>query len=48
MYREIVVRVFGEEAVSKVDNLRKAGIDFTDLVYTAIMAYEVEECKSLT
>lgn len=42
MYREIVVRVFGEEAVNRVDDLRKAGIDFTDLVYAAIMSYEVD------
>lgn len=46
MYREIVVRVFGEEAVNKVDNLRKAGIDFTDLVYAAIMTYEINSQAS--
>lgn len=45
MYREIVVRVFGEEAVNKVDELRQIGIDFTDLVYSAIMAFEVGEEK---
>lgn len=45
MYREIVVRVFGEEVIEKVDELRQIGIDFTDLVCSAIMAYEVEEEK---
>lgn len=45
MYREIVVRVFGKDAVNKVDMLRQIGIDFTDLVYAAVMEYEVEEDK---
>lgn len=47
MYREIMVRVFGKDAVNKVDMLRQIGIDFTDLVYTAVMEYEVEEVSTL-
>ena len=43
MYREIVVRVYGQDAIEKVDDLRKAGIDFTDLVHSAVMAFDVEK-----
>lgn len=41
MYREIVVRAYGEEAI-KVDNLRRSGIDMTDLIMSAIMTADIE------
>lgn len=42
MYREIVVRAYGEEAIKKVDKLRKSGIDMTDLIMSAIMTADIE------
>lgn len=42
MYREIVVRAYGEEAIKKVDDLRKSGIDMTDLIMSAIMTADIE------
>lgn len=43
MYREIVVRAYGEEAIKKVDDLRKSGIDMTDLIMSAIMTADIEK-----
>lgn len=45
MYREIVVRAYGEEAIKKVDKLRKSGIDMTDLVMSAVMTADIEKLK---
>jgi hypothetical protein len=42
MYRELVVRAYGEEA-KKVDKLRKSGIDMTDLIMSAIMTADIKE-----
>ena len=43
MYRELVVRAYGEEAVKKVDKLRKSGVDVTDLIMSAIMLADIKE-----
>jgi hypothetical protein len=43
MYRELVVRAYGEEAVKKVDKLRKSGVDMTDLIMSAIMLADIKE-----
>ena len=43
MYRELVVRAYGEEAIKKVDKLRKSGIDMTDLIISAIMTVDIKE-----
>jgi hypothetical protein len=43
MYRELVVRAYGEEAIKKVDKLRKSGIDMTDLIMSAIMTADIKE-----
>jgi hypothetical protein len=43
MYRELVVRAYGEEAIKKVDKLRKSGIDMTDLIISAIMTADIKE-----
>jgi hypothetical protein len=42
MYRELVVRAYGEEAIKKVDKLRKSGIDMTDLIMSAIMLADIK------
>ena len=42
MYREIVVRAYGNEAIKKIDKIRKSGIDMTDLVIDAIMSVDIE------
>jgi hypothetical protein len=43
MYRELVVRAYGEEAIKKIDKLRKSGIDMTDLIMSAIMTADIKE-----
>ena len=42
MYRELVVRAYGNEAIKKIDKIRKSGIDMTDLVIDAIMSVDIE------
>lgn len=43
MYRELVVRAYGIEAIKKVDKLRKSGVDMTDLIMSAIMLADIKE-----
>ena len=43
MYRELVIKAFGEEEINKIDQLRKAGIDMTDLVLAAVMSADIDE-----
>ena len=43
MYRELVVRAYGEEAIKKVDKLRKSGVDMTDLIMSSIMLADIKE-----
>lgn len=43
MYREIVIKAFGEEEINKIDQLRRAGIDMTDLVLAAVMSADIDE-----
>lgn len=42
MYRELVVRAYSDEAIKKIDKIRKSGIDMTDLVIDAIMSVDIE------
>ena len=43
MYRELLVKAYGEEAIKKVDKLRKSGVDMTDLIISAIMTADIKE-----
>lgn len=43
MYRELVVKAFGEDEIKKIDQLRRAGIDMTDLVLAAVMSADIDE-----
>ncbi len=43
MYRELVARAYGKEAIKKVDKLRKSGVDMTDLIISAIMTADIKE-----
>jgi hypothetical protein len=43
MYRELVVRAYGDEAIKKVDKLRKSGVDMTDLIMSTIMIADIKE-----
>ena len=43
MYRELVVRAYGEEAVKKIDQLRQSGINMTELVLSAVMLADIEQ-----
>ena len=43
MYRELVIRAYGEEAIKKVDKLRKSGVDMTDLIMSAIMTADIKK-----
>ena len=43
MYRELVVRAYGEDAIKKIDKLRKSGIDMTDFILSAVMLVDIKE-----
>ena len=43
MYRELVTRAYGKEAIKKIDDLRSAGVNMTDLVLSAVMLADIEE-----
>ena len=43
MYRELVIKAFGVDEINKIDQLRRAGIDMTDLVLAAVMSANIEE-----
>ena len=42
MYRELVIKAFGVEEINKIDQLRRAGIDMTDLVLAAVMTADID------
>ena len=44
MYRELVVKAYGEEA-KKVDQLRQSGINITELVLSAVMLADIEKLR---
>jgi hypothetical protein len=44
MYRELVVKAYGEEAI-KIDQLRKSGINMTELVLSAVMLADIEKLR---
>lgn len=43
MYRELVVRAYGKDAIKRIDKLRSAGVDMTDLILSSIMIGDVKE-----
>jgi hypothetical protein len=45
MYRELVVRAYGEEAIKKIDQLRQSGINMTELVLSAVMLAYIEKLR---
>ena len=45
MYRELVVRAYGEETIKKIDLLRQSGINLTELVLSAVMLADVEKLR---
>jgi hypothetical protein len=45
MYRELVVRAYGEEAIKKIDQLRQSGINMTELVLSAVMLADIEKLR---
>jgi hypothetical protein len=45
MYRELVVRAYGEEAIKKIDLLRQSGINLTELVLSAVMLADIEKLR---
>ena len=42
MYRDVFIRVYDEEAISKVDTLREKGVNITELLVKAIKEYEIK------
>lgn len=42
MYRDVFIRVYDVEAIAKVDELRKNGINLTELLVKAIIEYEIK------
>ena len=42
MYRELVVRAYSDEAIKKIDKIRRYGINMTDLVIDAIMRADIK------
>jgi hypothetical protein len=47
MYRELVIRAYGKEAIERIDQLRGAGVDMTDFVLSAIMLGDIENILEL-
>jgi hypothetical protein len=45
MYRELVVRAYGEEAIKKIDQLRQSGINMTELILSAVMLADIEKLR---
>ena len=45
MYRELVIRAYGDEAIKKVDKLRQSGINITELVLSAVMLADIEKLR---
>ena len=45
MYRELVIRAYGEEAIKKIDLLRQSGINITELVLSAVMLADIEKLR---
>ena len=45
MYRELVVRAYGEDAIKKIDQLRQSGINLTELVLSAVMLADIEKLR---
>ena len=45
MYREIVIKAYGEEAIKKIDLIRNNGINMTDLVLSAVMLADIEKLR---
>lgn len=43
MYRELVIRAYGDEAIKKIGQLRRAGVNITELVLSAVMLADVKE-----
>ena len=39
----MVIKAFGAEEIKKIDQLRRAGIDMTDLVLAALMSADIDE-----
>ena len=45
MYRELVIRAYGDEAIGKIDQLRRSGINITELVLSAVMLADIEKLR---
>ena len=45
MYRELLVKAYGKEAVKKIDLLRQSGINITELVLSAVMLADIEKLR---
>lgn len=45
MFREIVIKAYRRDAIKKIDDLRNAGINMTDLVLSAVMLADIEKLK---
>lgn len=43
MYRDVFIRAYGEEEIEKIDQLRQAGVNLTELLLNAIMEYKIIE-----
>jgi hypothetical protein len=42
MYRDVFIRAYGDEEIEKIDQLRQAGINLTELLLNPIMEYKIE------
>ena len=45
MYRELVIRAYGEDVIKKIDLLRQSGINMTELVLSAVMLADIEKLR---
>ena len=43
LYRELVVRVYGQKAIKKIDKMRLLGVDMTDFILGALMTADIKQ-----
>jgi hypothetical protein len=43
LYRELVVRAYGKEAIKKIDKMRLSGVDMTDFILGAVMTADIKQ-----
>jgi hypothetical protein len=45
MYRELVIRAYGDDEIKKIDLIRNSGINMTDLILSLVMTADLEKVR---